>query len=120
MESKRIFPPPGASTRDVTKLTSVQGRKKKIGKNKSLDQCFFEKCRKVKKVRELSSDLFFPPAQRQRGDSNPRTKGLRDRNSPTCTLSQNGYGKEMISRFGSRDSRDSREGKAKKRDDVMT
>ena len=23
---------------------------------------------------------------------NPRQKGLRDRNSPTCTLSQNGYG----------------------------
>jgi len=22
----------------------------------------------------------------------PRPKGLRDRNSPTCTLSQNGYG----------------------------
>jgi hypothetical protein len=26
------------------------------------------------------------------GDRTPDEKGLRDRNSPTCTLSQNGYG----------------------------
>ena len=29
-------------------------------------------------------------------DSNLCKKGLRDRNSPTCTLSQNGYGAEWI------------------------
>ena len=28
-------------------------------------------------------------------------KGLRDRSSPTCTLSQNGYGESLILRFGS-------------------
>ena len=32
----------------------------------------------------------------------PITKGLRDRNSPTCTLSQNGYGVNIFARLGVR------------------
>jgi hypothetical protein len=38
------------------------------------------------------------------GDRTPDEKGLRDRNSPTCTLSQNGYGansgKKVVRRSG--------------------
>ena len=30
----------------------------------------------------------------------PRQKGLRDRNSPTCTLSQNGYGTPFGGQMG--------------------
>ena len=40
------------------------------------------------------------PGARTQGESNPGQKGLRDRNSPTCTLSQNGYGEGLILRFG--------------------
>ena len=32
------------------------------------------------------------PGQGTKPELNPGSKGLRDRNSPTCTLSQNGYG----------------------------
>ena len=41
------------------------------------------------------------PGASTQGESNPGQKGLRDRNSPTCTLSQNGYGAGLILRFGS-------------------
>ena len=41
------------------------------------------------------------PGARTQGESNPGQKGPRDRNSPTCTLSQNGYGEGLILRFGS-------------------
>ena len=40
------------------------------------------------------------PGASTQGESNPGQKGLRDRNSPTCTLSQNGYGAGWISGFG--------------------
>ena len=40
------------------------------------------------------------PGASTQGESNPGQKGLRDRNSPTCTLSQNGYGAALISGFG--------------------
>ena len=33
--------------------------------------------------------------KRDRGESNWGQKGLRDRNSPRCTLSQNGYGEKI-------------------------
>ena len=62
-------------------------------------------CGKTKKEKRgqpekigLSGQILTGP----RGGSNPRPKGLRDRNSPTCTLSQNGYGNPEISRRGSR------------------
>ena len=38
------------------------------------------------------SNLPRGPGARTQGESNPGQKGLRDRISPTCTLSQNGYG----------------------------
>jgi len=38
----------------------------------------------------------------------PGQKGLRDRNSPTCTLSQNGYGAEAARFRGSSDMASSR------------
>ena len=41
------------------------------------------------------------PGASTQGESNPGQKSLRVRNSPTCTLSQNGYGKTLILRFGS-------------------
>ena len=42
---------------------------------------------------------------RTQGESNLGQKGLRDRSSPTCTLSQNGYGEALIPRFGSKKKR---------------
>ena len=41
------------------------------------------------------------PKCRPRG-SNPRAKGLRERNSPFCTLSQNGYGGPCAKECGDR------------------
>ena len=39
------------------------------------------------------------PGASTQGESNPGQKGLRDRNSPICTLSQNGYGDKWIAWF---------------------
>ena len=36
---------------------------------------------------------------RRRGNRNRGQKGLRDRNSPTCTLSQDGNGDSFVSRL---------------------
>ena len=41
------------------------------------------------------------PGARIQGESKPDQKGLRDRNSPTCILSQNGYVARCILKFGS-------------------
>jgi hypothetical protein len=48
---------------------------------------------------EQKGCLISPPSRQQRGRwrrfEPAQQKGLRDRNSPTCTLSQNGYGDSM-------------------------
>ena len=46
----------------------------------------------------LLFELAIPP--QNRNFNNKAKKGLRDRNSPTCTLSQNGYGEHFALRNG--------------------
>ena len=60
-----------------------------------LSFCSLKKCADLA-IRDFQSlgktKLPRGPGASTQGESNPGQKGLRDRNSPTCTLSQNGYG----------------------------
>ena len=59
------------------------------------------------------------PGARTQGESNLGQEGLRDRNSPTCTLSQNGYGEGLILKFALKKKAGRRGGKRMQKETVI-
>ena len=70
-----------------------------LHRNNSYIRIFVSRCSQKTCIDHLAEFALFMRARTLQHimGSEPRQKGLRDRNSPTCTLSQNGYGTKHTS-----------------------